>query len=153
MKTLIISGFPGTGKSVLFGENQDLVSDSDSSSYSWITDEDGNKSRNPEFPNNYIEHIKSLMGKKKIICVSTHDSVRKALKENGIEYILVYPTRSCKPIYLENYKNRGNEQVFIDMMDRNWDKFIDELEAEDGCTMKMSLMKNTYIKDIPGIMK
>lgn len=153
MKALIISGFPGTGKSVLFNGNQNSVSDSDSSGYSWIINEQGEKVRNPEFPNNYIEHIKSLIGNKRVICVSTHDSVRKALKDNGIDYILVYPDRNCKSIYIDNYKNRGNDQKFIDMMNKNWDKFIDELEEEDGCNMKISLMKNTYIKDIPGLYK
>lgn len=153
METLVVAGFPGTGKSVLFkafGENR--VADSDSSQFSWISSGMA-RTRNPEFPNNYIEHIKSLMGKVAVICVSTHDVVRQALKDNGIEYILVYPARSSKLVYLENYKKRGNDEAFIELMDKNWDKFIDQLEQEDGAKIKLRLIKNTYIKDIPGIVK
>ena len=153
METKIVAGFPGIGKSVLFEElGNNLVADSDSSSFSWIG-EGIDRKRNPDFPNNYIEHIKSLVGKVKIICVSTHDVVRQALKNNDIEYILVYPSRNCKDIYLKNYKERGNDESFVNMMDQNWDKFLDQLETEDGTDIKLTLLRNTYLKDIPGLIR
>ena len=51
------------------------------------------KVRNPEFPKNYIEHIKENIGKVDYIFVSTHEEVRKALTDAGIEFILVYQPR------------------------------------------------------------
>lgn len=56
--------------------------DSDSSNFSWVKDENGNntKERNPEFPKNYIEHIKSNIGKVDVIFVSSHKVVREALE-------------------------------------------------------------------------
>lgn len=155
MKTKIVAGFPGTGKSLLFKEfGADKVADSDSSSFSWII-EDGERKRNPEFPDNYIKHIQSLMGKVNIICVSTHDVVRNALKENNMWYILVYPDRRCKDIYLQNYKTRGNAEAFVDLMDKNWDKFLDEVEAEElpDNSYKVRLLEHVYIKDIPSVTK
>ena len=152
METIIIAGFPGTGKSILTNEYRNLTSDSDSSKFSWIMTEEG-KVRNPDFPNNYIEHIKSLIGKVRIIFVSTHDVVRQALKDNNIEYVLVYPGKNCKDIYMNNYKNRGNDDAFLKLMDQNWDKFINQLEHEEGCSIKLVLMRNKYIKDIPFIKK
>lgn len=49
------------------------------------------KVRNPEFPNNYIQHIKDNIGKVDIICVSSHLKVRQALTDAGIKFITVYP--------------------------------------------------------------
>jgi len=149
MKTIIIAGFPGVGKSVLFKEyGKDKVADSDSSQFSWLIDEDGNKVRHPDFPNNYIEHIKSLIGNIQYVCVSTHDTVIKALQENNIEFFLIQPTNDCKSIYLDNYKARGNDDGFIAMIDKNWDNFLSQL---DNCGVDAShrflLDKNIYLKD------
>ena len=46
MKTIILSAFPGTGKTYLFNNQEKLglsVLDSDSSEFSWCYDEEGNK--------------------------------------------------------------------------------------------------------------
>ena len=50
MKTKIIAGFPGIGKSYVFNQRKYKCLDSDSSLFSWI--EKG--VRHPDFPNNYI---------------------------------------------------------------------------------------------------
>jgi hypothetical protein len=60
-QTFVISAFPGCGKSYCYKKYQDRFSilDSDSSEFSWIKDNEGKntKERNPDFPNNYIDHI------------------------------------------------------------------------------------------------
>lgn len=127
MRTKIIAGFPGIGKSVLFNSSSDLkVLDSDSSLFSWI--EEG--VRHPDFPNNYMQHIKENIGKADVILVSSHDVVRKALEENGIEYTLVYPSIELKDEYIERYKKRGNNEGFINFIGNNWDNFIQDIEKE-----------------------
>jgi hypothetical protein len=85
-KTKIISAFPGVGKSVYHSKYPDITLDSDSSNFSWIKDDNGNNTeeRNPDFPKNYIEHIKSNIGKYKYIFVSSHKEVRNALFDNCI---------------------------------------------------------------------
>lgn len=151
--TLIIAGFPGIGKSMLsdhdYTYNMSIV-DSDSSKFSWLETEKG-KIRNPDFPNNYMEHIKSLIGIVDIICVSTHKIVRQALRDNNIKFILVYPKRNCKSIYLYNYGKRGNDDNFIDLMRDNWDTFLREIEEEkiEGSLLaKKSLDKHVYLGHI-----
>lgn len=125
-QTKIISGFPGIGKSFLFKNNDIIVLDSDSSDFSWI--EKG--VRHPDFPNNYMEHIQFNMGIADIILVSSHDIVREALRDNNIDYTLVYPSIECKDEYLERYKNRGNEEGFINFIGSNWENFIRDIEGE-----------------------
>lgn len=149
-KTIVLSGFPGVGKSFMFNNVADLtIIDSDSSQFSWIKDSEGNntKERNPEFPNNYINHIKDNLGKVDIIMVSSHDVVREALKENNIDYLLFYPDRELKEEYIERYKSRGNDDSFIKMIDSNWDKFIDEIENENFPIL-VKLETGEYIKSV-----
>lgn len=149
MNTKIISGFPGVGKSYLFNNTELKVLDSDSSNFSWIKDLEGNntKERNPEFPQNYIDHIKENIGKVDIILTSSHDVVRKALKESCIDYILVYPNIRAKEEYIERYKLRGNNESFIKMINENWDKFIIEMENEKF-PIKIELDKFEYLSDL-----
>lgn len=126
-RTLIISGFPGVGKSSLVAKNPDAL-DSDSSMYTWYVGLDGEKIRNPLFPENYIEHIKQNIGKVPVILVSTHRDVRNALLENEIPFTLVYPNRSLKDEYVERYISRESPEPLINAIKDNWDIWIDDLK-------------------------
>lgn len=129
-KTEIISGFPGIGKTYTNSTDNDLVMlDSDSSKYSWSSP----GVRNENFPQNYITHIKSQINHVDFIMVSSHKEVRDALFENDLSFLLVYPEKSLKQYYLKRYQDRGSDQSFIDMMDKNWDKFIEDCEIQTGC--------------------
>ena len=128
-KTMVLAGYPGVGKSVYFKENKGtLVSDSDSSLFSWVETPEG-KVRNPDFPNNYIEHIKRCIDNNySIVFVSTHKDVLKALYENSIAFTVVYPARNLKEEYLKRYRERGSDEGFINLMDRMWDQFHDDID-------------------------
>lgn len=160
MKAKIISAFPACGKSTYYREwsqysrenvwrrnrNGDQVYtdsnpnipcgekilDSDSSFFSWLYDENGNKTneRNPEFPQNYINHIKAHMDEEDIIFVSSHKVVRDALKEEGIPYYLVYPRKDMKEEWMWRFKKRGNDENFIKFQDEHWNEFIEDMENE-----------------------
>lgn len=104
MDTKIYSIFPACGKTWLYEHQEDYglkILDSDSSDFSWIRNYDPygrptTKLRNPDFPNNYIEHIKENIGKYDCIFVSSHASVREALDKEGIDFTIVYPMPMCK---------------------------------------------------------
>jgi len=122
--------------------------DSDSSQFSWIKDEDGNntKERNPDFPQNYIDHIKKNIGKVDVIFVSSHDVVRKALVDNGIRTIIVYPNKDLKSEWIRRFKERGNNEAFINFISDNWEKFISDIENEDNGFIKERLNEeNSYL--------
>ncbi len=141
--TRIISAFPGTGKSYFHRNSDSKVLDSDSSQYSWI--EEG--VRNPDFPNNYIAHIKGNIGDADFILVSSHEVVRTALVTEGIEYTLVFPEISLKEEYVERFRQRGSPQAFVDLLEKNWDSWITELEKQSGCT-HVKLKQGQYLSDI-----
>ncbi len=130
MRTKIISAFPGTGKSYYHKLHPGTTLDSDSSNFSWVKDENGNntKERNPNFPENYIEHIKANIGKYEYIFVSSHKEVREALLDNCLFFFLVYPDRGRKEEFIQRYKDRGNNESFIQLVESKWDEWINELD-------------------------
>jgi hypothetical protein len=145
-KTRIISAFPGTGKSYYHNMHLETTLDSDSSNFSWIV-ENNIKKRNPEFPHNYIQHIKDNIGKYDFIFVSSHAEVRKALKNNCVFFYLVYPSPECKDIYLERYRKRGSSPEFIKLIDENWEAWIRQCEFECGCK-QIALYKEWTIENM-----
>ena len=152
--TMILSAFPACGKSTSY-RNQERVSvlDSDSSDFSWIKDENGRntKERNPNFPQNYIDHIKSQIGIVDIIMVSSHEVVRRALHENDLKFFLVYPKIEFKNEWIRRFRERGNDEKFIQFISDNWEKFINELENEK-CEQRFELYENDIInaEDLQG---
>jgi len=145
-QTKIISGFPGVGKSTMFKyEANLLVSDSDSSNFSWIKP----GVRHPNFPANYIEHIKDNIGKLDFILVSSHDIVREALNKEGIEYTIVYPSKDIKDEYIQRYIDRGNNENFVNLLQENYETFIEGIEKETKPKL-VSLSSGQYLSDVLG---
>jgi hypothetical protein len=148
-KARVVSAFPGTGKSHLYREQHSMVVlDSDSSQYSWVYNSDGIKVRNPDFPNNYMTHIKEAMEQVDLILVSTHKEVRDALVANNISFDLVFPDSSLKDEYIQRYKDRGSDERFIKLMEDNFEKFIDELKNQEGCIKLVLDRPNIFLSDV-----
>ena len=110
METLIIRGYPGIGKSYV-GKRYDYIVDLESSDYKWIYDDKSinmnkelrkttpYKQLNPEYPNNYINKIKSLIGSVKVILIAPDEDIRIELDKNNIEYTICIPDKTCKEEY------------------------------------------------------
>ena len=144
MMTIVISAFPATGKTWL-KENikNKVILDSDSSKFSWLE----NGERNPDFPNNYIRYIRSNIGEVDLILISSHEVVRKTLVENGLFFVLVYPNTDLKSEYIQRFKDRGNDQNFIDFLSANWNNFITDMKDQYGCEC-IELQAGEYLNDI-----
>lgn len=163
---LVISAVPGTGKSTICkeaekyglkhchvgkdGYTRDIQLDVPHSDKVLIPvfDSDSSLFDKEHFPGNYIEHIKSVLRDYKdvVIMVSSHENVREALREAGINYNLAYPERGLKGLYLERYVDRGSPEAFVNMMDDKWNEFIDSCEA-DPSTSKLILSEGEYLVD------
>ncbi len=147
--TKVVSAFPACGKSYFFNNRKDLAClDSDSSEFSWVIDENGNKVRNPEFPANYIKHIKENLGKADFIFVSSHLQVRQALNDNNIEYVTVYPETSAKSAWLQRMKDRGNDENFIKFQDEHFDEFTRSVDDEPHGQKVIRISGKQYLGDI-----
>lgn len=135
-KAVIISGFPGVGKSTAYTLlNKKLtVLDSDSSTFD-----------KTNFPLNYVKHIKENINKADIIFVSSHESVRNALVDEDIHFTLYYPSKKRKKEFLKLYKERGNTDNFITYVNNNFDKFIDDISKENGYNKIILDNENDFI--------
>jgi hypothetical protein len=151
MSALVVCAFPGSGKSVFYQSysvyeghvNGIRILDSDSSEFSWVLDENGNKTnqRNPKFPLNYIKHIKDNIDKQDIIFVSSHELVRNALHDANIKYINIYPKDNITNMkeWRNRFIQRGNSQSFIDIVMTNWSNWIKDMENDIFAMRKVSL--------------
>lgn len=125
--TIIISGFPATGKSYF----NDVDADYHPENFS--CDSDSSTFCKSDFPSNYIESIKSKIGIYKYVFISSHKEVRDALVYAGIPFTLVYPSIGLKDEYLLRLKNRGSNADFIKLIDSNWDNWLTELINQRNC--------------------
>ena len=79
---------------------------------------------NPEFPENYIDYIKSKIGKVDYILVSSHISVREALDKAGLSWVFVKPDKSLRDEYIGRCYMRGDDEIFIKALVDNWDEWV-----------------------------
>ena len=113
-----------------------MLLDSDSSQFSWCYEHDPLSSdkieryRNPEFPNNYIDHIKENIGKVDFIFVSSHLQVREALTNAGISFCTVYPKEEMLNEWVGRMYRRGNDAKFINFQIDHWDEFMHNITFE-----------------------
>ncbi len=150
--TTVISAFPGTGKSYIYKHQKELgitCIDSDSSYFHWTVNTPRTKIKNPNFPTNYIDHIKENLGKYDIIFISSHEDVRREVAKAGIEYTVVYPTESLKNEYIGRYYNRGNSDDFIKTLDHFFDEWIKSCRNDKNAKIHVELTHHTeYLSDV-----
>lgn len=137
-QTKVLSCFPACGKTYVYDHQKELgitIMDSDSSKFSWIITQERriggkiSKERNPEFPMNYINHIKENIGKVDYILVSSHKEVRDALIENDICFDLVFPEISCHDEWVGRCFRRGNDVEFCKLIDVNYINWVNEIKS------------------------
>lgn len=134
---MIVSAFPGIGKTYLYNHATDLyqihcrrVTDLYSNQTA-IKDSDSSQFDKKDFPNNYIKSIKQNMDYYDLLLVSSHIQVRQQLKTHQIPYYLVYPQKDLKQAYLERYKQRGSPLSFVQLLEDNWDDWITSCEQDN----------------------
>lgn len=156
MKTTIISGFPGVGKTSARypadGFNPNVL-DMESSEYAWIWDSFDVKEypkRNPEFPQNYVDSLElfAKVGGYEYIFIASHEDVRKELQKRGIKYIIVAPknTAELKNEYCKRYLRRGSDIDLINKVYKDWDEMIASIEADPSPTIWLG--QGEYLADV-----
>jgi hypothetical protein len=108
------------------------------------------KARNPDFPNNYINHIKDNIGKYDCIFVSSHASVREALDAEGIDFTIVYPESNCKAEWVGRCFIRdknGESGCGAEAMYNNWDQWNTDCFMAGVNHKEIVLSSNEYLSD------
>ena len=139
---LIIAAFPAMGKTYFTEHNSRYtkqILDSDSSLFSWIYNHKGNgRSRNPDFPYNYLDYIaymykglqdypvigiEGLPLVSGIIFTSTHSDVLKGLRQYDLPFTSVIP--KSKSVLMERLDTRNDPMA--NMIYENYDKFTKDV--------------------------
>ena len=143
----IISAFPCCGKSYFVNHNTKYhCIELDSSIYSWMVI-NGTKIRNPDFPENYIEQIKTHLFSFDVIFISSHVSVRTALRYSKLPYILVYPnnTPECFEEWKRRAYSRGSMALWDTVLGPCWTHFLHSCKGDTGASIHYRLQSDEYI--------
>ena len=141
--TMLVAAFPGTGKTFYFQHRY-----VDTLPYKMSADSDSSQFDKREFPENYIAHIKDeILKETSIVFISSHKVVRDSLVLNDLPFVLIYPSKELKEEYLERYKQRGNNEKFIQLVSDNWDNWLDECKSQTGC-FHIELKSGQFVADV-----
>ena len=128
---IIISSFPGCGKTYLENTNRGkvkiLVADSFAPSGGDIV---------KEYADFVMEHVDEY----DIVFISTAKDILEEFNQRGIDYDLFYPSKERRKEFLEGYVRKRYKSTDIMMLDRNFDKdidFFDSIEADNCYKHKM----------------
>ena len=140
MKTIVISGFPGIGKTEAAKRIPDCLDlesrHFDKDDLNWVSA--------------YVDGIENGLvkyeGCYRYIFISSHREVRQEMKKRRIPYIVVVPYVDDKEDYLKRYLRRGNDMDFIDNIAFNWYQWLDEINENE--TRVIHLLTVEYLSDI-----
>lgn len=145
-KEFVICGFSGIGKTTAEQKHR-LIIDLESSPFSYTWDGGLKMERNPSFPDNYVDRLCELIDNDsaRYYLTSCHQEVRTALKNRGIDYIIVLPTIEQKNEYLKRWLRRGSPMEFIQLMNDRWEEMIQSCEEDDA--PKIYLSSGEFVSD------
>lgn len=104
---MIVSGYPGIGKSTLASKDPKYI-DLESSIF-WLRDEEGNKYRPDKWAELYCRTAEWLSKQGYVVFVACHPAVRKRLAWGEERFVLIFPNASLKEEWLEKLSNRYYE--------------------------------------------
>jgi len=122
-KTLFIASFPDLG-SFDFSKTGIKVGDIDNSDYYF----DNN---NSNYIHSYIDSLKNMVGTCDVLFVPATDSVIKALENDGIKCVVLYPNKSCKDSFIKDMINSKMEEAYVSMIEDSWDFIISHLDKRN----------------------
>lgn len=160
-KTIIISAFPGSGKTTFAKKFKGRVLDLESSDFKWKGDTDVNKVLNQDFPRNYIDTIIDAVKSEKYGAIIVYNEFlnfeeSKELSDMVENIIAIYPLNDketgdsrdeyyndeIKNEFLNRYKTMGKPDSFIKFISDNWDKLISDMENSTIPTKHITLQGN-----------
>lgn len=156
-ETIIIAGFPGSGKSYfkdqMTKEKPEMkILDISSFRFKYKITRNGARIKSSQFPENYIDYIKGHIGMYDIILIDSSPSIQEALRDSDIKYVLVVPYKNMGLMdYLKRYKKEkyGNRSRFIkNILIPDWE-FVLSLVTDNSDVTKYYLTeKSPYLSNI-----
>lgn len=138
---IIVSGFPGCGRQFLKTNCRDGITVENVKVSDFESD---------EFPDNYVDHLLSIVDKTDIVLISSHPAICEELNARGVDFDLFYPERSRRNEFVENFVLAHKPAKQIQEIDNKWMEWIDLIEERTlvHC-FKHSLSKGQFIGNFP----
>ena len=150
---IIVSSFIGCGREYLKNTYGDKVKIFDAVAEIPLTDIDGNT--NAELIEGYVNKVMNIVDDNDIVFIGTSKQIREAFNEKNIDYDLFYPSADRRGEFIENQVRKRTSPKMIQSLDRNFDKWIQEIdndEAENCYKHKLS-NQGEYVGNSPAIMQ
>ena len=155
--SMIIAAYAGTGKTTLAEMYPDNVTDFVCMPYKYHLSPDYDSGEagkgNPynimreEWPQNYVEAIKSALTTGKTLLIPSDVNVLALLRQEKIPYTLCYPQRDAKEIYRQRFIDRGNTEDFLSIFIDGWDFYIGKLETVEA-ERRIVLEPHQFLSDV-----
>ena len=62
------------------------------------------------------------------VLIAQGEDIRSLLDENGIEYYLAFPSIDSKSEYVRRYRERGNNEAFVNLVEANFEQWVEDLQ-------------------------
>lgn len=155
---MIIAAFAGAGKTYC-GKKYENVVDFDYLHFKYTYPEKVRKTKSFEelkgwekgreinslWPQNFKEQLLEKVKKYEVVLVPANDEILGFLEEMKMTYLLCYPKKECKPIYLKRYLARGTNPKWIASMEQSFEALVEDMEAQ-SCS-KMVLQEDETLED------
>lgn len=122
----IIAGFPGTGKTTVEKKYPNLFKDIDQKYFMDF----GDSPRDSHVLDKFIENVLEVNQSRHVFLLPTIAIIDR-LTGMDKDVTVVIPRRSNKQEYIRRYKERGNDDEFIGMMEKYWDDWHTQLEKRN----------------------
>ena len=164
-KTLVVSAFPGCGKTFLY-ESQDKGFNIQGSNkkISFIDSDSSSYAKTPDWERRYALDIKSKLGTVDFIFISQHSKVLEELHKLGVDYVTVYPNNTnqlsdkerqlIKQQWFGRFVLRDNSHIkdfskWLSSLKENYDNWTSIEQIKKMNPLKYYLLnQNQYISDI-----
>ena len=128
---IIISSFPGCGKSYLMNTHGDKAKMLDAFTPELVGDSgDGGYDYNV-----WVDKIMNVVDEYDIVFVPVAEKMLETLNKREIDYDIFYPSKERRKEFLENMVRKRVFSKDIMMFDRDFDKIVDRIDAieSDNC--------------------
>lgn len=155
---MILSCFAGSGKTFVANELENFV-DLESSDFQWIFPKDlklgveerkgtVDKLPNEHFVTDYVNAIEKEHLLEKIVLIACQPQVLEELEKRKLPYSMVTPTLENKDIFIDRYKQRGNNDSFVELMDSRFELFVNSILNNKYADNIFILEGNQFLYDI-----
>ena len=150
---IIISSFIGCGREYLKNTYGDKIKIFDAIEEVPLTDIDGKT--NGDLIEGYVNKVMDIIDDNDIVFIATSKEVREAFTEKNIDYDLFYPSKERRGEFIENQVRKRTNSKIIQSLDRNFDKWIDEIDNDESenCYKHKLANRGEFIGNTPVIMQ